>query len=134
MGSYDFKVGGNAYFIENWTDEIIGGEILEIKNTQPTERNLKAVPYLVIKIGKSGKRDALAKNCYPTREAALKAQNAAIEATKAKYRAEIHSVEELVRFMYENTIASGACEYTDWEARTVAREKAKELLGIELEY
>ena len=132
MENFEYKVGGSAYFQESWTDEIIGGEILEVKNTQPTERNPKVVPYLVIKTSKYGKRDALAKNCYPTREDALKAQHAAAEAKKARYRAEIHSIEDLVAFMYDHHVS--CCEeYTDWEARTVARQKAKELLGIKLD-
>lgn len=43
----------------------------------------------------------------------------------------IHSVEDLLRMMFE--AMSNAEEYTDYERLAVAKEKAKELLGIELE-
>ena len=41
------------------------------------------------------------------------------------------TIEDLVQFMYDNTV-SCADEYTDWNARRAARERAKELLDIDL--
>lgn len=53
------------------------------------------------------------------------------EEIKKNYKQSIHTVEDLVKFMYENNVAY-AEEYTDYEAREAAKEKAQELLGIEL--
>lgn len=44
----------------------------------------------------------------------------------------IKTVEDLVRFMYDNTV-SEADEYTDEDGRRIAAMKAKELLGIDLD-
>lgn len=44
----------------------------------------------------------------------------------------IRTVEDLVRFMYDNTV-SEADEYTDEDGRKIAAMKAKELLGIDLD-
>ena len=53
------------------------------------------------------------------------------EKMKNDYRNQIHSIQDLVRFMFEHTVSS-AEEYTDWTARAVAIEKAKEF-GITLD-
>ena len=79
------------------------------------------------------KRDQLSSKCYSTREAALAAQNAENERIRDGYRAQIQTVKDLIKFMYSNNVHNGAEEYTDWNARQVAREKAKELLGLELD-
>ena len=50
----------------------------------------------------------------------------------ANYKSEILDIESLVRFMFDNTISTGSCEYTDWEARQAVKERAKELLNIDL--
>jgi len=126
----NFKVGGNAYFEEPWTGCIIGGKILEIKQTekQPSE------PYLVIKIEGAcyGTRNFLASKCYPTREEAQAAKERKSEELQNKYREQIKTPADLVTFMYDNAVA--CCEeYTNWEARAVAKEKAKEFFGLELE-
>ena len=41
-------------------------------------------------------------------------------------------IESLIRFMFDNTISTGSCEYTDWEARQAVKERVKELLNIDL--
>ena len=129
----DFKVNDSAYFEEPWTGNIIGGKILEIKMTDATPKH-PSEPYLVIKIeGKRyDKRNFLASKCYPTREAAKAAQAAASEKLRDKYRSQIKTVEGLVRFMYDENV-SCCDEYTNWDARAVAKEKAKEFFGIELD-
>lgn len=129
----DFKVNDSAYFAEPWTDNIIGGKILDVKMTDAAPKH-PSEPYLVIKIeGKRyDKRNFLASKCYPTREAAKAAQDAASEKLRDKYRLQIKTVEDLVRFMYDENV-SCCDEYTNWDARAVAAEKAKEFFGIELD-
>lgn len=43
----------------------------------------------------------------------------------------INSVEDLVRFGYNNSV-SLAEEYTDWEAREAYKRKTEELLGVDV--
>lgn len=47
------------------------------------------------------------------------------------YKKSIKDVNDLVKFMYNNRVAVSE-EYTDWEARTAVKERAKELLNIDL--
>ncbi len=128
-----FKVGDKAYFEESWTENIIGGEVVEVGMTDATEKR-PSEQFVKIKIEGSRyeKRDQLSSKCYPTREAALVAQQSKNEAICNKYRDSIQSVEDLVKFMYDNNVC-GSEEYTNWNARQVAREKAAELLGLNLD-
>ena len=129
----EFKVNDSAYFEEPWTGNIIGGKVLDVKQTEAKPKH-PSEPYLIIKIDgtRYEKRDFLASKCYPTREDAEAAQAAESEKLCDKYRSQIQSRGDLVKFMYEHNVS--CCEeYTDWEARAVAKEKAKEIFGLELE-
>ena len=78
-----------------------------------------------------GKRDFLAAKCYPTRKEAEAAQKAESEKLRNEYRAQIQNPKDLVAFMYNHN--TSCCEeYTDWDARAVAAEKAREFFGLEL--
>lgn len=128
-----FKIGDKAYFEESWTENIIGGEVVEVGMTDATEKR-PSEQFVRIKIEGSRyeKRDQLSSKCYPSREAALAAQISENGAIRNKYRNSIQIVEDLVKFMYNNNVC-GSEEYTNWNARQVAREKAAELLGLNLD-
>lgn len=49
-----------------------------------------------------------------------------------EYKDSIKDVNDLIRFMYNENVAT-AEEYTDWNARRAAKERTLELLGIELD-
>jgi len=100
--------------------------------TEATEKNTSE-QFVKIQIEGSryDKRQQLSSKCYPSREAALDAQKAENERIRNKYRAQIQTVEDLVRFMYDHNVSCSE-EYTNWNARQIAREKAKELLGLEI--
>lgn len=68
-------------------------------------------------------------NCYATKEECCKAENEKNEARKAKYRESIKTIKQLVRFLWQHDIHS---EFPDYEAREVAKEKAREF-GIRLD-
>ena len=68
-------------------------------------------------------------NIFVTEKEARDAKNKKIENTKNEYRKQINSVEDLVVFLFNHCINGD--EYTDYEAREVAIEKAKEY-GINL--
>lgn len=45
---------------------------------------------------------------------------------------EIKDVNDLIKFMFDHVVSSGAEEYVDWDARITVIERTKELLNIEL--
>lgn len=102
-----------------------------VEKTGTTE---KGVEYIKIQgVGDThGTYHALPENCYTTKEELLTALQEKEEAKIRAYCADIHTVKDLVQFMYENTVAP-AEEYTNWEARRAAAISAKNLLGIDLE-
>lgn len=65
---------------------------------------------------------------YKTAQECLDAMKRESERIKNEYRKEINSVEDLVVFMFNHDVSY--CEYQDSDAREVAIEKAKELLGM----
>lgn len=130
MADTEFKVGGKGYFEENWTENIIGGTITEIKHTEKDN-----LPYAVIKIEgtRYDTRECLLSKLSPTKEAALARKQAEDDALVQKYCDEIKTAEDLIRFMYDHNISTGACEYTSYQARKAAKLMAKQIMGINLE-
>lgn len=71
-------------------------------------------------------------NMYPTQDALLQAMHDESEKNIAAYKSEVHSVEDLIRFMFNNNVS--LCEeYTNYDARQAVKELALELLGITLD-
>lgn len=129
----EFKVNDCAFFEEPWTGCIIGGKVIDVRMTEATQKH-PGEPYLIIRIEgtEHDKRDFLASKCYPTRKEAEAAQKAESEALRNQYRSQIQNPKDLVEFMY-NHHTSCCEEYTDWEARAVAAEKARAFFGLELD-
>lgn len=69
-------------------------------------------------------------DCYKTEAELRQAMQIKKKERVQNYCESIKTVEDLVRFCYDNAML--AEEYTNWEARKAARIRAKELLGIEL--
>lgn len=122
MRKKDLKIGQQVYIIETYTDFIHRYKVMGFK-TDP-------------KYGEYVSLNGDEKDCvgtigrpfdkvYPTKEAAQAALQAKDEEIRNQYRDEIKSVQDLIQFMYDYTV-SCAEEYTDWNARNVAKEKAAE--------
>jgi len=129
----EFKINDSAYFEEPWTGQIIGGKVIDVRMTEATQRH-PCEPYLSIRIEgtKHGKRDFLAGKCYQTRKEAEAARKFESEKLRNEYRAQIQNPKDLVAFMYNHH--TGCCEeYTDWDARAVVAEKAREFFRLELD-
>ena len=69
---------------------------------------------------------------YPTREELIKAMDKKYNSIVNRYKASIQSIDDLIRFMYEHPV-SYCEEYTDYDARRAAKERAFELCGVQLE-
>lgn len=89
--------------------------------------------YAKIHIDRGGTTIAPLTSIYTSSEALFEANKKASDERIARYKTKMPDVEGLVRFMFDNTVSSGAEEYTDWDARQAVSERAKELLGIDLD-
>lgn len=115
----NFKVGDVVYF--NYFDFIREATIVRIKGD-----------FADLKWTDGGSNTIRLTKLYHTNEECLHAMKLKSEQTIQNYKSQIKTVEDLVEFMYNNCVAC-AEEYTDWDARKAAAERAKELLNIDLE-
>ena len=77
-----------------------------------------------------GTTNILVDELYKTKSAVEQACRDKARRIEDYYRAKIHTIEDLVKFCFTHDVSE--CEYRDTQAYNVAREKAKELLGIEI--
>lgn len=121
----NFKVGDVVWIWERWSERPVSGIIEKIYSTDSK---------LLAELGgECGVARRFLDDLFQTKEDLLEFRKEKDKRLVLKYKDQINSIEDLIRFMYDETISTGACEYTDYCTRTAAREKAKELLGIELE-
>lgn len=121
------KIGESIFFIEKYSEEIKEGKITEFSTIKI---NNKSEGYVNVKVKNFGSTGVLFSYAFITIEDAKEFHKREKEEKLNTYRKQIHSIEDLVKFMYANTV-SLAEEYTDWNAREVVEEKAKEF-GINL--
>lgn len=122
-----FNKNDKIFFEEHWSGTVHTGVIEDI-----VYENNKTI-YKIHDLTCLGHTQRYEENVYPTEEACQQAIIDKDMAIQNKYAASINSVEDLIQFMYQHTISTGAEEYTDYNARTVARNKAKELLSLDLQ-
>ena len=125
-----FKAGDHVWFEQTWAGPT-SGTIIEIVHTE-NRRSHEPEVWARIHADDGGDTGAKIDRIWATKEECLAALKAASDALVAKYKESIKDVKDLVKFMYDNTVAT-AEEYTDWEARRAARERAFELLGVKLD-
>lgn len=127
----NFQIGDHVWFNQNWVGPSVG-TIIALKKTNATQYK-PSEPYAEIHLDDGGTTGALLTNLYYTQNELCEANKKATTDRIAGYKAEMQDVEGLVRFMFNNTIATGSGEYTDWDARQAVKERTKELLDIDLE-
>lgn len=125
----DFKVGDHVWFYMTW-GRLTSGTIQEFQTVNRPNRDPEQ--YAKIYSDDGSTTGALLYNIWRTKEEATAILQNRSDALVKKYKESIRDVEDLVRFMYNKVVAS-AEEYTNWEARTAARERAHELLDIDLD-
>lgn len=115
----NFKIGDTVYFY--YLDFIRVATIVKIKGD-----------FADLKWIDGGSNTMRLTKLYHTYEECLNAKELKSKQTIENYKSQIKTIEDLVKFMYNNCVAC-AEEYTDWDARKAAAERAKELLDIDLE-
>lgn len=118
------KIGETVFIIEPWSSQIYEGNIEEIRHENNRD-------YIWLKCPNFGNIGRIFDQAFLSEADAREYMQEENEKILNTYRNEIESLSDLVRFMYEHVVAT-AEEYTDWNARQVAREKAFDF-GIELE-
>ena len=115
----NFKIGDTVWYDRDWIEKAV---ILEIDM-----HSAAGVPMARLKtsIGTVWQPMSI---LYKSEQACREAAKAESERIRNEYRKKINSIEDLVIFLF-NTDTSG-CEYSDYNARAVAIEKAAELLNI----
>lgn len=127
MKKAKYKLDQKVYYIDHWTD-MIGAAVVQ----DVSEHESCGYVYKVKCVeGHYGSMSLPENMCFETKQIAEQKRKEKAEQIENKYRNEICDLKDLVRFMYDNVV-SCAEEYTDWHARKVAAEKAKEFLGIDL--
>lgn len=124
----NWKKGDKCWYIEGWSNIPVRAKISEIKTHEA------GFLYAVLKgiDGNYGTTGRPFDNLFLTRDDAIEAIQEYEETRTEKLENEIQTIEDLVRFAYNNHVS--CCEeYTDWEARKAYANRAKALLGIDLE-
>ena len=116
----DIKIGDTVWFVEHWSSFIYSRKIKEINP-----------PFVTISTNQGTFSSSIDK-LYTSQEELLKAEKEKSEKRREKMKADINSVEDLMRFMYKNYITD-CNDYVDYDAKAVVKEYAKEMLHIELE-
>lgn len=132
------RIGQKVWFREMWSGCIHSAKITGFGETEvPASGSEKCQyvttePYAELEWDDGGNSSCLLRDLYASRKELVDALKKESEDRISKIKSEIHNVNDLVKFMYDNCVAS-AEEYTDWDARRAVKEISKEMLGLELE-
>jgi hypothetical protein len=129
MNKRNLAIGDHIWFNQPWAGPS-AGTITAFRRSGYT----KEMDYAEIQLNEGGMTGALLTDIYTSRKELLEANKKASAAQIAEYKNQMQDIEGLVRFMFDNAVSPDAGEYTDWDARQAVKERAKELLGIDLDY
>ena len=122
------EINQTVWFIDKWSQRPASGTIAKIFEHDGTAYTTVATVHL----GIGGTADYRLSDLYASLEAVETAMQQKEAAEISRIKSEIHTVSDLVSFMYSNCVAY-AEEYTDWTARKAVKEIAEEMLGLKLE-
>ena len=119
------EINQAVWFIDKWSQLPASGTIAKIFEHEDTA-------CATVHLGIGGTANYRLSDLYASLEAVETAMQQKEAAEISRIKSEIHTVSDLVSFMYNNCVAY-AEEYTDWTARKAVKEIAEEMLGLELE-
>lgn len=125
----NFKIGQKVWFLEHWSQMPKCATIVSFETIKPDKERTVAKLHW----DDGGTNSMLVEDLYSTKEELLCAEKEKSRKRIEKFKEEIKDVKDLIQFMLDNVVSTGAEEYVDWDARTAAIERAKELLNIDLE-
>ena len=129
----NFEIGQKVWFSEPWSKmpknaTIVSFETIEPDKVYKFERKVAKLHW-----DEGGINSMLVDNLYSTKEEVLCAEKEKSRKRIEKFKEEIKDVKDLIQFMFDNVVSTGAEEYVDWDARTAVIERSKELLNIDFE-
>lgn len=123
-----YQAGDTVWWFDPY-ENLRNGKITEIKETN--QKGVGAIQYATVDLSDNpGTMNTPLNVCWPTKGECLAADMQERQMQCEEYKAGIHDVKDLVKFLYEADINS---EFPDHAARDAANAKAMELLGINLE-
>ena len=125
----NFEIGQKVWFLEPWSKMPKSATIVSFETIKPDKERTVAKLHL----DEGGTNSMLVDNLYSTKEELLCAEKEKSRKRIEKFKEEIKDVKDLIQFMFDNVVSTGAEEYADWDARTAVIERSKELLNIDLE-
>ena len=125
----NFKIGQKVWFLEYWSQMPKCATIVSFETIKPDKERTVAKLHW----DDGGTNSMLVEDLYSTKEELLCAEKEKSRKRIEKFKEEIKDVKDLIQFMLDNVVSTGAEEYVDWDARTAAIEREKELLNIDLE-
>lgn len=128
-----FEIGQKVWFLEYWSKmpkcaTIVSFETIEPDKVYKFERKVAKLHW-----DDGGTNSMLVYDLYSTKEELLITEKEKSRKRIEKFKEEINDVKDLIQFMFDNVVSTGAEEYADWDARTAVIERSKELLNIDLE-
>lgn len=125
-----FETAKTIYFYDKMLDIVLSGKMAAIDNTYDEEC------FLILDVRTMtgdfmGSRTVRVSELFDTYDECVAKKNAYNQSIIENYKNQINSIEDLVRFLYVHP-CNGAEEYNDWHAVEAAKQKALELLNIEL--
>ena len=118
--SNKYKIGDKVWWFDPW-GTLRWGIIYDIVSDHAA----------IYENGRKGSHcGAALEKCWPSEDECRKAEAQRSELQTAEYRESITSVEDLVKFLFEHDVNG---EDHDYDARRAAEERAKELLGLDIE-
>lgn len=129
----NFEIGQKVWFLEYWSKMpkcaiIVSFETIGPDKVYKFERKVAKLHWI-----DGGTNSMLIDDLYSTKEELLSTEKEKSRKRIEKFKKEIKDVKDLIQFMSDNVVSTGAEEYVDWDARTAVIERSKELLNIDLE-
>lgn len=122
----DWRLGQTCFFIQSYSDLVVEARIRDVYNSP----DFPAATLSGVSV--YGTSDMPLHALFETSEEAHAAQKAHHFSKVQGFEAEMPDVASMVRFAYTHQV--GVCEeYTDWAAREAYKNRAKSLMGIDLD-
>lgn len=122
------KVGDDVWFENKWVNGPVNGTVIELKETELP--NSKTAPYAEVNWKNGGTSGVLLENLFATKEELVAFISARNTEKIQKIKNSLTDVNALVTYMFNTPLC--AEEYTDHVAREAVKQRAKELLNLEL--
>ena len=122
------KVGDNVWFENMWINGPVNGTVIALKETELP--NNKTAPYAEVNWNDGGTSGVLFENLFATKEEIDAFILARDTKEIQKIKNSLTDVNALVTYMFNTPLCAN--EYTDYVAREAVKQRAKELLNLEL--